>query len=130
MVVVESDEQAIAYSGWLQDSDVMRTEMGETPFEIIDLRTGAPAAAHAGTGERIRVFLVEGLTDIDALHDLHLLRPDELALRVETTEEEVRADAILRELKLDVGDGNVTVIDLRSLVDTSGETVIQDIAFP
>jgi hypothetical protein len=38
VVIVESDEQAIAYAGSLQDSDAIRVELGAPPFEIIDLR--------------------------------------------------------------------------------------------
>jgi hypothetical protein len=163
VVVVGSDDHAIAYAGSLQDSDAIRVELGAPPFEIIDLRTSgtvaqsaitcsgdgmttatpsggmaewycaqtmeqpqgaAPSPAHAGTGELITVYRVTEPADTGLIYERYL-RPNEVALRVGTTEEEIRADAMLRELTLRVGDGNVTVIDLRqsTSVDraTSGE---------
>jgi hypothetical protein len=66
-----------------------------------------------GTGERITVYLVAGEADDGLLYELYL-RPNQLALRAGTSEEYIRAEAMLRDLTLHVGDGNVTVIDLRT----------------
>lgn len=82
--------------------------------------SGAASPARAGTRERITVYLVTNLAETGLIYDRYL-RPNEMALRVGTTEEEVRADAMLRELTLRVGDGNVTVIDMRAPDASVGE---------
>jgi hypothetical protein len=47
VVVVVSDDHAIAYAGSLQNSDAIRAELGAPPFEIIDLRTAEAATPTA-----------------------------------------------------------------------------------